>query len=152
MSSTRNGLSGAGAIALLKVPFFPGHGNRILKSIKLASGGKFQAVASSVHRFDEAGLAWIGLEFGAQVTNVNPDGFDVVIRLVSPDLFENQRRGHGLAMTLEETVKEFEFEVGQSNRAVEPDRFEAFRNEGERAVTEDFVVIAGSNGCPVAAA
>ena len=144
-------ISGAGPIALLKIAFLAGHGHGVLKTFELASGWKFQAVAGSIDRFDEAWLAWVWLELGAQMTNVNPDGFDVVIGFIPPHFLEDQRWGHGLAMPLQKTVQKFEFEVCQSDGTVEPDGFEAFRDQGEWSVTQDFVVIAGSNGSSIAA-
>jgi hypothetical protein len=62
--------------------------------------GEFQAIASSIHRFNVFGMAGIWFQFGAEVTHMNPDGFNVIIRIVSPDLCENLARGDGLTVTL----------------------------------------------------
>ena len=81
---------------------------------------------------------------------MNPDGFDVVIGLVAPDLLQDQGWCNGLTMTLQQAVEQLKFEVGQANRAVEPNGLEAFGHQGQRAVAENLVVVAGSDRCTVA--
>jgi len=74
--------------------------------IEVGAAGELQAVASAIDRFDETGFAGIGLKLGAQVADVHPDGLDVVIGLVAPNLFEDQRRSHGLTVAPSLILKE----------------------------------------------
>ena len=80
---------------------------------------------------------------------MNANRFDVVVGLVSPHFFEDQRGGHGLTVALEQAVEQLEFQVRQAYRAVEPDGFEPLRHQGEWAVAEDLVVIGGAHGCAI---
>ena len=129
-----------------------GDGDNILKVVQLATDRQLEAVAGSVHGLDEAWLARVRFKFGAQMTHVNTNGFDVVVRFVAPDLFENQGWSDGLSVALQQAVEQFEFQVGESHRGVEPDRFKPLRNKGERSVTEDFVVVARAHGSTITAA
>ena len=121
------------------------------EGFELGARGQLQAVAGAIHGLDEAGFARIRFELGAQVANVDADRFDVVIGLVAPNLLEDEGRGHCLAMALQQAVQQFKFQVGEPHRLLEPDRLKAFGHQGEAAVVEDFVVLAG-NGGPHAAA
>ena len=76
---------------------------------------------------------------------MNPNRFDVVVGLVSPDFLEDQRRGHGLSVALQQAMQQLKFQMRQTHRAVEPDRLKPFRHQGEGAVAQDFVVVGGSD-------
>ncbi len=117
---------------------------------ELFLAGKLQAIASAVDGFDEPRLAGIGLELGAEMTHVHTDGFDVIVGLITPHLFEDQRGGHRLPMALEQAMKQLKLQVGQANGLVEPDGLKALRHQGETGVAENFVVLGGER-CPLAA-
>ena len=85
------------------------------------------------------------------MAHVHPDGLDVVVRFVAPHLLEDQGRGHGLAVALQQAVQQFEFQVGEAHRLVKPDGFKALRHQGDAAVAEDFVVLGGEGGMVAAA-
>ena len=99
-------LLSAGSVALVT-----GHGHHILEAVELATGWEFEAVAGSIHRFDESRFARIGLQLRSQMANVNADGLDVVVGFVSPNFFENERWRDGLTVALQQTMQEFEFEM-----------------------------------------
>ena len=120
-------------------------------ALNVNSAGEFETVASAINGFDETGLTGIGLEFGAQVTNVNSDCFNVIVRFIAPDFLEDQRRLNGLAMALKQTVEKFKLQMGQADRTVEPDRLEPFRNQCQWAVTEDFTVVTSTDRSSIAA-
>ncbi len=144
-------MSGAGSFPFL-LAIVTGDGDNILKVVQLTTDRQLQAVAGAINGLDEARLARVRLELRAQMTHVNADGFDVIVRLVAPDLLENQGGGDGLTVALQQAMEQFEFEVGEADWVVEPDRLKPFGDQGEGAVAEDFVVIARANGGTVTAA
>ena len=46
-------------------------------------------------------------------------------------------------MALQEAMQQFEFQMSQTNWAVEPDRFKPLRHKSKGAIAEDFILIAG---------
>jgi hypothetical protein len=72
-------------------------------------------------------MARIGFELGAEMADVNADGFDIIVGIVAPNLFEDLARGNGLTVALQETVEKFKFEVGEFNGFLKPDGFKPFR-------------------------
>ena len=101
--------------------------------LHLVVGRELEAVAGAVDGLDETGLAGVGFELGAQVADVDPDGFDVVVGLVAPDLLEDQGGGDGLAVALEQAMEKLELRVREADGGVEPDGLETLGDEGEGA-------------------
>ena len=108
----------------------------------MVARGQLEAIAGSVNGFDEPWFAGIWLEFGAQVADVNTDGFDVVVWFITPHLLEDQRGGNRLTMALQQAMEKFKFKVGKPHRLFKPNRFEAFWHQGDRSEIEYFVVLA----------
>jgi hypothetical protein len=64
------------------------------------------------------------------VTDVNANRFDIVIWLITPNLFEDERGSNRLTMTLEQTMKKLEFQVGEADGMIEPNGLKTFWYQG----------------------
>ena len=85
------------------------------------------------------------------MSDVHANGLDVVIGLVAPHFLEDQRGGHGLPVTLQQAMEQFELQVRESHGLIKPDGFKALGHQGERPVAEDLVVVGGPNRSSVTA-
>ena len=112
---------------------------------------QLQAISGAVDGFDETRLTRVWLKLCAQVSDVNTDGLNIIIGLIAPHLFEDQGRGNGLPMALQQTMEQLKFKMGQTHRQIEPDGFKSFWHEGQWSVAEYFVMVATADMNPVAA-
>ncbi len=75
-------------------------------------------------------MARIGLELGAQVTDVNANRFNIVIGIVAPHLFKDFTGGYRLAVALHQAMQQLKLKVGEAYRVAKPDRLKTLGDEG----------------------
>ena len=110
------------------------------------SPGEFQAVTGPVDGLDVGGFTGVGLQLGAQMADMDADRLNVVVRVVSPHVLENQGGGHRLAVTLQEAVEQFKLQVREAHGLFKPEGLEPFRDQGEGTETQDFRTPGGQWG------
>ena len=76
------------------------------------------------------------------MAHMDTNRFNVIVRLVAPNLLENQGRGNGLAMALQQAMQQLKLQMGEPDWLLKPNGLKAFWNKGKGSVVEDFIMFA----------